>query len=83
MCNIKYGMNLRYANMWDMPLRFLASARLRFFAGYWWNWRRPIMVGAVALICGVELNQYIVFAVHYPLYELVPQGLLRALRILK
>ena len=21
MCNVKYGMNLRYANMWDMPLR--------------------------------------------------------------
>ena len=27
MCNVKYGMNLRYANMWDMPLRFLALAR--------------------------------------------------------
>src|SRR6266404_5116478 len=24
MSNVKYGMNLRYANMWDMPLRFLA-----------------------------------------------------------
>jgi len=22
MCNVKHGMNLRYANMWDMPLRF-------------------------------------------------------------
>jgi len=28
MCNIKYGMNLRYANMWDMPLRFLAVSAL-------------------------------------------------------
>src|SRR5947207_1449365 len=24
MCNIKYGMNLRYANMWDLPLRVFA-----------------------------------------------------------
>ena len=24
MCNIRYGMNLRYTNMWDMPLRYLA-----------------------------------------------------------
>ena len=22
MCNVKYGMNLRYTNMWDMPLRY-------------------------------------------------------------
>ena len=28
MCNIKYGMNLRYANMWDMPLRFLAFGQI-------------------------------------------------------
>ena len=28
MCNIKYGMNLRYANMWDMPLRFLAFSQI-------------------------------------------------------
>ena len=26
MCNIKYGMNLRYANMWDLPLRVSPSA---------------------------------------------------------
>ena len=29
MCNVKYGMNLRYANMWDMPLRFLAFSFTR------------------------------------------------------
>src|ERR1041384_5697483 len=28
MCNVKYGMNLRYANMWDLPLRFLAFSEL-------------------------------------------------------
>ena len=28
MCNVKYGMNLRYANMWDMPLRFLAFGQI-------------------------------------------------------
>ena len=25
MANVRYGMNLRYANMWDMPLRYLAD----------------------------------------------------------
>ena len=28
MCNVKYGMNLRYANMWDLPLRFLAFSEI-------------------------------------------------------
>jgi len=28
MCNLKYGMNLRYANMWDVPLRLLAVSAL-------------------------------------------------------
>src|SRR2546430_14024942 len=28
MCNLKYGMNLRYATIWDMPLRFLAFSSL-------------------------------------------------------
>ena len=32
MCNVKYGMNLRYTNMWDMPLRFLAFTQLTTFA---------------------------------------------------
>ncbi len=83
MCNIKYGMNLRYANMWDMPLRFLAlSALVSLTAPL--RRCRPIVLGiAVALICVIELRQYIILAVQFPLYELVPEGLLRALHILK
>jgi len=83
MCNIKYGMNLRYANMWDMPLRFLAlSALVSLTAPL--RRCRPIVLGiAVALICAIELRQYIILAVQFPLYELVPEGLLRALHILK
>ena len=26
MCNIRYGMNLRYTTIWDMPLRYLAMS---------------------------------------------------------
>ena len=33
--------------------------------------------------CAVELRQYIILFVQFPLYELVPEGLLRALHILK
>lgn len=83
MCNLKYGMNLRYANMWEMPLRLLAYSQLL-------AWSRAIprhgqlfLGAAVAFICTIELRQYIILAVEFPLYELVTEGLMRALKILK
>jgi hypothetical protein len=83
MCNLKYGMNLRYANMWDMPLRFLAFGQIVAFSARLQRHRTLILCGAVGLVCAIELRQYIILFVQYPLYELVPEGLLRALHILK
>ena len=83
MCNVKYGMNLRYANMWDMPLRLLAFSQIAFFCAVLQRYRILILCAAVGLVCAVELRQYIILFVEFPLYELVPQGLLRALQILK
>jgi len=83
MCNIRYGMNLRYANMWDMPLRFLAFSQLVVLGGYVRRYRNVVLVAAVAVLCVFELRQYLILSVQYPLYELVPEGLLRALHILK
>jgi 4-amino-4-deoxy-L-arabinose transferase-like glycosyltransferase len=83
MCNIKYGMNLRYANMWDLPLRILAFGQLAFFSARLSRYRTLLLGVAVALLCAIELRQYIILFVQFPLYELVPEGLLRALHILK
>ena len=83
MCNLKYGMNLRYANMWEMPLRVLAFSQLAAWIRPFSRQRIPVMALVVAAICAVELRQYIILAVDYPLYELVTEGLLRALNILK
>jgi 4-amino-4-deoxy-L-arabinose transferase-like glycosyltransferase len=83
MCNIKYGMNLRYANMWDMPLRLLAFGQIAAFCAPLQRYRTLILCGAVGLVCAVELRQYIILFVQFPLYELVPEGMLRALHILK
>lgn len=83
MCNVKYGMNLRYANMWDMPLRFLALSSLFALVAPIQRYRSIVLAAAVALICAVEMRQYITLAVQFPLYELVSEGLLRALHILK
>jgi 4-amino-4-deoxy-L-arabinose transferase-like glycosyltransferase len=82
MCNIRYGMNLRYTNMWDMPLRYLA---LGCIADVTRNLRRRdlIVVATVLALCAIDLRQYYIFFVQHDLYELVTAGLLRALQILK
>ncbi len=83
MCNIKYGMNLRYTNMWDMPLRFLAFSQIIYLFSSLRRYRTVIVCLTVALLCALELRQYFILFVRYPLYELVSEGLLRALKILK
>jgi 4-amino-4-deoxy-L-arabinose transferase-like glycosyltransferase len=83
MCNVKYGMNLRYANMWDMPLRFLAFSQIVAMASWLKSYRAAIIAVAVIFLAAIEFHQYIVLAVRYPLYELITHDLLRALHILK
>ena len=83
MCNIKYGMNLRYATMWDLPLRILAFSQLVRISSFIPRWRLISLVMMTGLVCAVEFRQYIVLAVNYPLYELVTPGLMHALKILK
>lgn len=83
MCNVKYGMNLRYANMWDMPLRFLAFSQIMAFGSLVKQYRGAIIAGGVLLLAAIEFHQYLVLAVRYPLYELITHDLLQALQILK
>jgi 4-amino-4-deoxy-L-arabinose transferase-like glycosyltransferase len=82
MCNVRYGMNLRYTNMWDMPLRYLALGCLSDVTR---SFRRQQFVITIAVIflCAFDLRQYHIFFVQHDLYELVTAGLLRALQILK
>ena len=83
MCNIRYGMNLRYATIWDLPLRMLAWGQLAWVAGNFPLRRRLFLPVAVAAVCVFEFNQYRIFFVDFPLYELAPSGLLEAIRMLK
>lgn len=82
MCNIRYGMNLRYTNMWDLPLRYLT---LGCVVDITRSFRRGeiFLVVAVLFLCAIDLRQYYIFFVQHDLYELVTAGLLRALQILK
>jgi 4-amino-4-deoxy-L-arabinose transferase-like glycosyltransferase len=83
MANVRYGMNLRYANMWDMPLCYLAGGCLTTLTEPLGRYARWILPGAVAVVSLLELEQYFAFFVNYNLYELVTSGLLHAIRILK
>ena len=82
MCNVRYGMNLRYTNMWDMPLRYLALACIGDVTRDLHR-RQPVIVVTVLILCAIDLRQYYIFFVQHDLYELVTAGLLRALQILK
>jgi hypothetical protein len=83
MANVRYGMNLRYANMWDMPLRYLAVTCLANISGAFGK-RSHLWLGIfVACVVLVDFRQYIVFFVQHNLYELVTGGLLHAINILK
>ncbi len=83
MCNVKYGMNLRYTTIWDMPLRLLAFAQLADLTRRFGPRQPLVLVTAVAALCAYELRQYLLFFHQHPLYELVTGGLLFALKILK
>ena len=83
MCNVKYGMNLRFANMWDVPLRFLALGTLAGLIAPLRQRRNFVFAVAVAFICVLELRQYQILFVEHSLYELASDGLLQALDILK
>ncbi len=88
MANLKYGMNVRYATIWDTPLRILALGQVVAFCQRLTDNRSAhitvgAMVASIVLLCSLDLWQYHRLAVAYPLYELIPLELLRALKILK
>ena len=85
MCNIKYGMNLRYTNMWDAPLRLLAFTQLTILADRLNPQRRNLfLVLSIVAICALELRQYWIFGIEGKnFYEMVTEIFLRSLKILK
>lgn len=85
MCNVKYGMNLRYANMWDMPLRLLALTQVGWIAARFPARRVNLVLGLfVAGLCLFDLHQYQVLFVNFDRdYEMITSNLMQALKILK
>lgn len=83
MVNVRNGMNVRYATMWDMPLRFLAAGPLLQMAG---AVRRAPGLAAVLLLAAVaasELHQYWLLFVSHDIGEPVTQYLMYALELIR
>ncbi len=87
MCNLPHGMNLRFATIWNFPLR-LAAVLMIFELTR--RWPRYSVAGAVAMVMLVgacEFRQYTVLATspdqRLMFYELDTKSLLRPLKILK
>ncbi|HWB58668.1 MAG TPA: phospholipid carrier-dependent glycosyltransferase [Chthoniobacteraceae bacterium] len=82
MCNVKYGMNLRYTNMWDMPLRYLAFWQIGLLCAHFGRHKTLALVCAMACLCIFDLRQYHLFFVEYGIYEPVPRDLLHAVKLM-
>jgi hypothetical protein len=80
MCNVTYGMNLRYTAMWDFPLALFAVAGI---ASLTLHLRRPTLYAALlaGLVSLTALRQY--GTIFRQVYDPDPRFMLQAVRILK
>ena len=85
MCNVTYGMNLRYANMWDFPLRYLALGPVFLWAkSIEGTMPRRLFLASVVLALAIfEFANYLKIFVSGTVYDPIPASLLQALDILK
>jgi 4-amino-4-deoxy-L-arabinose transferase-like glycosyltransferase len=83
MVNVKNGMNVRYATMWDMPLRYLAAGPILQMAAGIRRW--PVVAGVllVSLVGGIELHQYSMIFVQHDIGEPITEYLMHALEIVR
>jgi hypothetical protein len=83
MCNVKYGMNLRYSVIWLLPFSAFAAAQLLLLARRAGRYSALVGFGLFAVLCAYDARQYKIFFVDHKIYELVPEGMLRAVDIIK
>jgi 4-amino-4-deoxy-L-arabinose transferase-like glycosyltransferase len=83
MVNVKNGMNLRYATMWDMPLRFLAAGTILQMAAAWRRAPAWAAVALLALVAGIELHQYQLIFIGHDIGDPITQYLVWATEIIR
>ena len=85
MCNVRYGMNLRYASIWELPLRAAAFCMIWQLCARLGHRQWLAATIAVSAICCYEFRQYTILATNpsLPLYETVTADLLRLQKVIK
>lgn len=83
MCNVRYGMNMRYTTIWALPLTALAAAQVISLTESCGRYARSIAAVIIAGICTFNLSEYHVFFVENSIYEPVPAATLQAIKMLK
>jgi 4-amino-4-deoxy-L-arabinose transferase-like glycosyltransferase len=84
MSSVPYGMSLRFAAYWDVPLRWLAASQVVQLTKKF-SRISPVISNAVILLIlvAVDLFQYWRYFMHAGIYDPVSFELLRASRLLK
>jgi len=81
---ITYGMSLRYAAYWDIPLAWLACSQILRLTGQFPKVRPPTILGGLLLIVAVcNLQQYNRFFVEGAIYDPVTAQLVKASNLVK
>jgi len=78
-------MNLRYASIWELPLRAAAFCMIWQLCARLGHRQWLAATVAVVALCGYEFRQYTILATNpaLPLYETVPADLLRLQNVIK
>ncbi len=85
MCNVRYGMNLRYASIWEMPLRAAAFLLLWQLCARFGRRQWIAATLFTAGLCTYEVRQYgiMVGDQSLPFYEVLTSDMLRHLEVIK
>jgi len=83
MASVQYGMSLRFANLWDFPLRFLAASAVFALCAHL-RWR-PVVVASICFLvmAAADFRQYQRIFVARNVYDPVTPDLLKAVDMLK
>ncbi len=84
MSSVPYGMSLRFAAYWDLPLRWLAVSQVIQLTRRIGK-ERPVFISVTVLaaVVAIDLFQYWRYFVHGQIYDPVSFQLLRASRLIK
>jgi hypothetical protein len=84
MSSVPFGISLRFAAFWDVPLRWLAASQLLQLASRFPRARRPVLLLAFVLVLGaIDLSQYWRYFMYGRIYDPVSFQLLHAANLIK